>query len=547
MSGKQHGVIGYAAQTFGETAVHLGGVAAGKVGAPAPFQKQRVAGHQHAVNQKTLAAGGVTRCVDEFDADLANGDHVTGPMGHQVGLAHTGGALHPRSLVGLDVDGYRHLLKQAGHTLDAMAHHVATNVIGVIVGCQHPGEPHVVSGEHLEYPGGVVRRIHHHRLTGLTVADEVDEVHHLTGNGIVAGDVTAGQQLPEIQSGRRGCGVSVVHGVHTLRCDDVDRNPSKRSYCVIGVGGVGGYYGARLALAGHHVHWVGRSDVAHLDTHGLRVTSPRGDVHLTDLDVSGPDDPLPVTDVVVVATKTIGNDELARWLAERLTGRSSTVVVLQNGLDVERPFARGLAHTAPHAPVLGAMSFICSARTGPGHIEHVDYERVTVGGFTTDGSTVDPGSAVAMAMTEVVEDLGAAGVPCEGLDDLVAGRWRKLVWNVPFNGLSVVLDATTAEMVTDPACRDLVRSLMTEVVDAAAGTGHRLDSGVIEAMFDSTERMVPYDPSMKLDYLARRPLELDAIYAEPVRSAGTAGVPLVRTEALWRQLVFLDHRNRTSG
>jgi 2-dehydropantoate 2-reductase len=324
----------------------------------------------------------------------------------------------------------------------------------------------------------------------------------------------------------------------------VDRHPQKRSYTVIGVGGVGGYYGARLAGAGHHVHWVGRADVNHLRSHGLRVTSPGGDVHLTDLSVSGPDDPLPVTDVVVVATKTTGNDELATLLADRLAGRETIVVVLQNGLDVERPFARALASTAPDATVLGAMSFICSARIGPGHIEHVDYERVTVGGFTADGSTVMAGSAAAEAIAAVVDDLGGAGVPCEGLDDLLAGRWRKLVWNIPFNGLSVVLDATTAEMVGDPACRSLVRSLMTEVVDAAAGTGHGLDDGVIDAMFDSTERMVPYAPSMKLDYLARRPLELDAIYAEPVRQAAAAGVPMVRAEALWRQLVFLDGRNR---
>lgn len=322
---------------------------------------------------------------------------------------------------------------------------------------------------------------------------------------------------------------------------------------MIGVGGVGGYYGARLAAAGHDVHWVGRSDVDHLRSHGLRVVSPRGDMHLTDLNVSGPDDPLPMTDVVVVATKTIGNDELALWLADRLAGRTTVVVVLQNGLDVERPFARELARTVPDVQVLGAMSFICSARPEPGRIEHVDYERVTVAAFTADGSGVpvgdvgDPARAAPSAgatVSAVVDDFMGAGVPCEGLDDLVTGRWRKLVWNIPFNGLSVVLDATTAEMVTDSACRDLVRSLMVEVVDAAAGTGHPLDAGVIDAMFDSTERMVPYAPSMKLDYLARRPLEIEAIYAQPVRTAAAGGVPMARTEALWRQLTFLDQRNR---
>lgn len=316
-----------------------------------------------------------------------------------------------------------------------------------------------------------------------------------------------------------------------------------RSYTIIGVGGVGAYYGSRLAAAGHRVHWVGRSDVDHLRTHGLVVESPNGDVHLTGLEVTGPDDDLPATDVVVVCTKTIGNAALAGWLAGRLAGRDCIVVILQNGLDVERVFADALAVTAPHTIVLGAMSFICSTRVGPGHIRHVDYERVTVGAFTPDGGAVAAGPG-ADAVAAVVADIAGAGVACEALDDLVAGRWRKLVWNIPFNGLSVVLDATTAEMVGDPACRALVAQLMAEVVAAADATGHRLDDGVIDAMFASTERMVPYAPSMKLDYEAARALELDAIYAEPLRTAAAAGVAMVRTEALWRQLTFLDARNR---
>lgn len=311
----------------------------------------------------------------------------------------------------------------------------------------------------------------------------------------------------------------------------------------MGVGGVGGYYGSRLALAGHPVHWVARSDAAHLATDGLVVESPKGDTHLVDLDVSGPDDDLPPSDVVAIATKTNDNERLAEWLAQRLRGRSPVVVVLQNGLDVERPFAERLAVSAPGAVVLGAMSFICAERVGPGHVRHIDYERVTVGAWTPDGAPPVDGRATA-AVTAVVDDLAGAGVPTEALDDLVEGRWRKLMWNVPFNGLSVVLGASTAELVGDPACRRLVRDLMTEVLSASVGTGHPVDGAVIEQLFASTERMVPYAPSMRVDYDAGRPLELEAIYATPLRVAGEAGVRMPRTEVLWRQLEFLDRRNR---
>jgi len=311
----------------------------------------------------------------------------------------------------------------------------------------------------------------------------------------------------------------------------------------VGVGGVGGYYGSRLALAGHPMHWVARSDVAHLAAEGLHVESPKGDTHLTDLRVSGPHDPLPDTDVVAIATKTNDNEQTAEWLAERLAGRSAVVLVLQNGLEVERPFAERLAESAPEVVVLGGMSFICAERLGPGHIRHIDYERVTVGAWTADGaSTTDP--AVLDAVTSVVDDLAAAHVPTEALADLVEGRRRKLMWNVPFNGLAVVLGASTAELVGDPSCRSLVRDLMTEVLSASVGTGHPVDIAVIDQLFASTERMVPYAPSMRVDYDAGRPLELEAIYATPLHVAAEAGVRMPRTEVLLRQLEFLDRRNR---
>jgi 2-dehydropantoate 2-reductase len=312
----------------------------------------------------------------------------------------------------------------------------------------------------------------------------------------------------------------------------------RRSWTVIGVGGVGGYYGSRLALAGHDVHWVARSDRDHLRRHGLVVTSPKGDVHLRDLSVSGPGEPLPPTDVVVVATKTTGNDAVAEQVAAALRGRAGVVVVMQNGLDVERVFAERLADAAPGVVVVGAMSFICASKPAPGVVAHVDYERVTVG--AVDPARLESAAAVA----DVVADLTGAGVPCEGLDDLVAGRWRKLVWNIPFSGLSVALDTSTEQLVGDPACRSLVRSIMDEVVTAAAATGHAVDEGAAAALIESTERMVPYAPSMKLDFEARRPLELAAIYEVPLVTAAAAGVAMPRTEALWRQLDFLDRRNR---
>ncbi len=313
----------------------------------------------------------------------------------------------------------------------------------------------------------------------------------------------------------------------------------RRRYTVIGMGAVGGYYGARLAAAGHRVRFVARSDAEHVRAVGLRVESPGGDLLL-----HPDDDPIEVhrdttglepDDVVLVAVKTTDADEAARLLAP-VVGEGTVVVALQNGLLVEQT----LAEAAPGATVLGGMCFVCINKIGPGHVRHLDFGTVTLGEHVAG----DEPAGVTPAVDAVAADLEAAGVPARRIADLATGRWRKLVWNIPYNGLSVVLDAGTDELMADPATRALVADLMREVVAAAASCGHPIDEGFVDEMLTTTEAMTPYAPSMKLDFDAGRPLELDAIYATPVAVAAAAGFAMVRTEALHRQLRFLEARAR---
>jgi len=314
-----------------------------------------------------------------------------------------------------------------------------------------------------------------------------------------------------------------------------------RSYTVIGVGAIGGYYGARLQQAGHPVRFLARSDAEHLRTHGLRVDSPEGDAVL-DVDVY--DDPgrVPVSDTLIVATKTTANDEIAS-VVERLAGgdgdRPTTVLVMQNGLGVERTFAA----RAPEATVVGAMCFMCCNKIGPGHIRHLDYGAVTAGQHTDDGSA----AGVTPAVEAVLEDLHGAGVAATPVASLPTGRWQKLVWNMPFNGLSVVHNAATDQLVADPAIRARAVHIMSEVIEAAGACGYPLDRGLIDRQLANTESMTPYRPSMKLDYDGGRVLELDAIYEVPTRTARNAGAPMVDTEDLLAELRQLDPGQVGSG
>jgi 2-dehydropantoate 2-reductase len=164
-------------------------------------------------------------------------------------------------------------------------------------------------------------------------------------------------------------------------------------------------------------------------------------------------------------------------------------------------------------------------------------------------------------MQQVAADFERAGIPIELSTDLFLARWKKLVWNIPFNGLSVVLDATTQQMMADESIRSLAEQLMQEVVAGATACtawatlqvgiqkadDRQIPPAFIQTMLDYTIQMKPYRTSMKIDYDEQRPLEVEAIFGNPLRMTRQAGVQLPRIQMLYQQLSFLDRQNRSSS
>ena len=315
---------------------------------------------------------------------------------------------------------------------------------------------------------------------------------------------------------------------------DTDAAPRRR-YAIVGLGAVGGYYGGRLMAAGHDVHFVARSDFAHVRRNGLVVESPEGDLRFDRVSVFERTDDVPPVDVAVLSVKTT-NVEQAAKLLQPLIGPDTVIVALQNGMGVEAPIAEAF----PGTPVLGGMCFVCSNKVGPGHVRHLDYGAVTFG----EHSEHHGGAGITAAVDAVASDFERAGIPAQRLENLTTGRWRKLVWNIPYNGLSVVLDAGTNELMSDPVTRAFVAEVMQEVLDAAAASGHHIEGDFVDYMMRTTDKMKPYKTSMKLDYEAQRPLEIDTIYGAPIRAAAGHGFDMARTRFLHTQLQFLDARNR---
>jgi 2-dehydropantoate 2-reductase len=302
------------------------------------------------------------------------------------------------------------------------------------------------------------------------------------------------------------------------------------SFTILGTGALGGFYGSRLIQGGSRVRFIARSDVEHIRRQGLRVDSPMGNQHHRAVEVYAASDAIPPSDVVCIALKTTQNHRLMDLLRP-LIQPETLILNLQNGLTMDEE----LDDTFPEARIVGGVCFLCSNKAGPGHILHLDYGAIGLAPLHERDRT---------ALAPLISAFAAGGIEAEALPSLRHARWRKLAWNIPFNGLSVLLGANTDVLMADPDSRRLAEHLMDEVARGADACGCPFDEGFLSHLLELTETMTPYAPSMRLDYLAKRELEIQYIYRRPLREAAKKGLRLPAIETIADQLSFLDRRNR---
>lgn len=306
---------------------------------------------------------------------------------------------------------------------------------------------------------------------------------------------------------------------------------------VVGAGAVGGYYGARLAQAGHDVRFLLRRDLAAVRANGLHVFSPDGDFHLPQVTAVDTAAELGAVDWVICSLKATALDS-ARELVAPCVGPGTRIVALMNGLGIESRFSEWFGPER----VFGGMAFVCINRGEPGVIHHLEYGRVSIG-----HALDDPGENARL------RDLLDTGQ----IENVVApnlryARWEKLCWNVPFNGLSVAGGGIgTHTIFGEPRLRATAERAMREVVVAgnadlaAVNSAARLESDeLVERMFALTETMGDYRTSMVIDYVQGNELEVEAILGNPVRRARELGVPVPTVETLYAVVSNADRVRR---
>jgi 2-dehydropantoate 2-reductase len=292
---------------------------------------------------------------------------------------------------------------------------------------------------------------------------------------------------------------------------------------VVGSGAIGLYYGGRLAAAGEDLRFLARSNCEALSKNGLKVESVHGDFELPRLQACRTAEEIGPVDLVIVAWKTTANAQLGEVLPPLLHAETQ-VLTLQNGLGN----CESIAEITGPERVLGGQCFVCINRVSPGLVRHSAGGRVTLGEWR---------HGIPERAAEIARRFKAAGIPGTAVADLEKAQWEKLVWNIPFNGLSVAGGGVTTDtLLASAETEHEIRELMAEVIAAARALGHGLGDELIDFQVERTRPMGPYRTSSMIDFIEGREVEVGPIWREPLRRGQAAGVAMPHTARLLERI-----------
>jgi 2-dehydropantoate 2-reductase len=300
---------------------------------------------------------------------------------------------------------------------------------------------------------------------------------------------------------------------------------------IVGSGAIGSYYGAKLAYGGSDVHFLMRGELSEVRQKGLYVRGKDENFRAAKANFYNSTKEIGACDLVFIAAKTTSNPDLVDLIPPLLHERTM-LLTLQNGLCNEEFLAEHFGAER----VLGGLCFICLNRISRIEIECHDDGHILIGEY---------GRKPSERTHAIASQFSVCGIKCSVATDLALERWRKLVWNIPFNGLSILAGGIdTASILADEPLYRVTLALMDEVIETANKCGHALESLAAREQIKRTQKMGQYKPSTLLDWEAGKPLEIEAIWGEPLRRAAAAGANTPGLQIVYALLKSLDAHRR---
>jgi 2-dehydropantoate 2-reductase len=308
---------------------------------------------------------------------------------------------------------------------------------------------------------------------------------------------------------------------------------------VVGTGGLGGYFGGRLAFAGEDVQFIARgAHLAALQAHGLRVESVLGDFALSGADTQATADPATIgpCDIVLFTVKSYDTESAAREILPSLVGPETAVISLQNGIDNEEKLAAiiGPGH------VVGGAAYIFAGIAEPGLIRHTGGPARLVFG-ELDGRA-SPRLERFRAACE------RAGIKAELTEAVQSALWTKYAFICAVAGLTAATRRSIGVIRQTPATWQLFRDVLQEAVDVGRAEGVALPDDLVDRHVAAAEGLAPMlYSSLHDDLVAGRRIELEATLGELVRRAARAGVDARASATLYAVILAQAARSEHSS
>jgi len=307
------------------------------------------------------------------------------------------------------------------------------------------------------------------------------------------------------------------------------------SILIVGAGAIGALYGSALARQGAQVSVVCRSDYEAVSRHGYSIRSSLlGDhifrPHAVLRDVAACTAP---PDYLFLTVKVLPDlDRVA--LIRPAVGPQTVIVLIENGIDIEG----AILEAFPNNELLSALAFVQVSRAGRGEIIHHALGSLAMGCYP---------SGITPAAERLAGLFEASKLGCKLTDNVVSGRWQKAVWNTVFNPISVLGGVFDTEMMlrTEENVA-LMRTAMHEVCAAAAAAGHPMHPKLVDRMIADTRALPGYKTSMALDYENGRPMEIEAILGNVVRSGRQNEVAMPVLETIYALAQMAAGKQTTS-
>jgi len=300
---------------------------------------------------------------------------------------------------------------------------------------------------------------------------------------------------------------------------------------VMGAGAVGGYFGAKLAAAGHDVAFIARGKhLAALRRDGLRVNSPGGNLSIKNALFTADAAQAEGADLILFCVKSYDTEAAVERLRPSV-GASTVILSLQNGVDNTDKIAR---HFDDRRTLAGVV-YVGAQVISPGVIEH-----------STGGSIIfGPRTGGDSEATKIVHQAFAtAAIPCQASAEIQKAQWRKLLWNSPFCAISCLTRATVRDIVESESLARLAVDCMEEVRQSAQTRDIDLSPEFFDETLKFSQSLGAFKPSMLQDLEAGKPLEYEAFNGIVVKLLRDAGKDAPVNRVFYGALKFLDNKIR---